>query len=220
MHPKKLWRILMNKRWPCRKSAHGFFLFSMISILILSYVSGLSTPQKPYLAFGIFIGKIEEGARIFTPARLLPLEHPEAFGHDFPTVLRFHQKEYEILLFLGEKVGLKLKATLQRYPRQPVAEWEYPNFKIPPAEEIKSAEIKRLDPAKSPIPGLRVVAFQDGGPICFIVDTRDLTLKARGMKRSTAMGLDVTRQQFLEGLNEINSWFPAYDSLVVIFQPK
>ena len=210
----------MNKRWLYRKAAQSFLLFSMISILIMSQVSGLSTPQKPYLTFGIFIGKIEEGARIFTPARLLPLEHPEALGHDFPTVLKFHQKEYEMLLFLGEKIGLKLKTTLQRYPRQPVAEWWYPDFRVPPGEKIRSAEIKKIDPAKSPIPGLSVVAYQDGWPICFIVDTRELTLEARGMKRPTAMGLDLTRNQFLEGLREIYSWFPASDSLVVIFQPK
>ena len=210
----------MNRRWLCRKAAQCFFLFSMISILVMSQVSGLSAQQKPYLTFGVFIGKIEEGARIFTPVRLLPLEHPEALGHDFPTVLKFHQKEYEMLLFLGEKVGLKLKATLQRYPRQPVAEWWYPNFEIPPAEEIRRAEIKRVDPGKSPIPGLRVVAYRGGGPICFIVDTRELTLEARGMNRPTAMGLDLTRKQFLEGLREISSWFPASDSLVVIFQSE
>jgi hypothetical protein len=192
----------------------------MISILIMSQHGRSSAPQKPYLTFGIFIGKIEEGARVFTPARLLPLEHPEALGHDFPTVLKFHQKEYEMLLFIGEKVGLKLKATLQRYPRQPVAEWWYPNFKIPPAEEIRSAEIKKVDPARSPIPGLSVVAYQAGRPICFIVDTRELSLEARGMKRPTAMGLDLTREQFLEGLREISSWFPASDSFVVIFQSE
>lgn len=129
----------MNKRLLYINVTQSFFLFLMISILIMSHGGGLSTQPKPYLTFGIFIGNIEEGARIFTPARLLPLEHPEALGHDFPTVLKFHQKEYEMLLFLGEKVGLKLKATLQRYPRQPVAEWWYPNFEIPPAEEMRSA---------------------------------------------------------------------------------
>jgi hypothetical protein len=41
---------------------------------------------KPYAPVGLFFGAIEEGARIFTPARLLPFEHPDALGHEFPTV--------------------------------------------------------------------------------------------------------------------------------------
>lgn len=205
----------MSQFLSSRKRPLSLFLF----LMVLPAIS--SIPQrKPYITFGIFIGKIEEGARIFTPVRLLPYEHPEAGGHDFPTAKRFHQKEYEVLVLLGEKVGLKLKATLQRYPTAPVAEWWYPEFLIPPVEEVKSAEVKIVNSRKSPIPGLRVVAFKEGFPLCFIVDTRGLSLEERRMKWATTSGLDITRQQFLQGLAEISSWFPPDGSWIVVFKPQ
>ncbi|HEU5218992.1 MAG TPA: hypothetical protein VFU23_10045, partial [Gemmatimonadales bacterium] len=57
---------------------------------------------KPYLLIGLFFGQVEEGARVFTPARLLPLDHPEALGHQFPTLLQLHGSEFPALLWLGE----------------------------------------------------------------------------------------------------------------------
>ena len=205
----------MSQFLSSRKGTLSLFIF----LMLLPAIS--SIPQrKPYITFGIFIGKIEEGARIFSPVRLLPYNHPESGGHDFNTAKMFHQNEYEVLVLLGEKAGLKLQATLQRYPTAPVAEWWYPEFQIPLVEEVKSAEVKVVDPEKSPIPGLRVVAYKEGFPLCFIVDTRELSLEERRMKRATTSGLDITRQQFLQGLKEISSWFPPGGSLVVIFQSQ
>lgn len=204
----------MSQFLSSRKGTLSLFLFLMLLPAISSIPQG-----KPYITFGIFIGKIEEGARIFTPVRLLPFNHPEAGGHDFPTVERFHHKEYEVLVLLGEKVGLKLEATLQRYPTAPVAEWWYPEFQIPPAEEVKNAEVKIVDSRKFPIPGLRVVVYKERFPLCFIIDTRRLSLEERGMKRATTSGLDITRQQLLQGLAEISSWFPPEGCYIVIFKP-
>jgi hypothetical protein len=44
---------------------------------------GQAARSPAYLTTGIFIGSIEEGARIFTPARLLPFDHREALRHHF-----------------------------------------------------------------------------------------------------------------------------------------
>jgi len=130
--------------------------------------------SKPFVTCGIFIGKIEEGARVFAPTRLLPFEHPEALGHQFPTALELHQSEYDILVFIGETVGLKLQMTLQRYPTQPISVWKYPDFEIPPAEEVKQADTLSLNAKTSPVPGLRVIAYKNSFPLSFIVDTRHL----------------------------------------------
>jgi len=176
--------------------------------------------SKPFVTCGIFIGKIEEGARVFTPTRLLPFDHPEALRHQFPTALELHQSEYEILVFIGEKVGLRLQSTLQRYPKQPITVWNYPDFEVPPVEEVRQADTLSFDAKTSPIPGLRVIAYKDRFPLSFIVDTRHLTLKERGMKRATAMGLDITRAQFLDGLIKVSSRIPAHGSWIVSFRSK
>lgn len=66
-------------------------------------------PAAPrYLTTGIFIASIEEGARIFTLARLLPFGHPEALTHQFPTVLQLHGGEDQVLLVIGLAAGLRL----------------------------------------------------------------------------------------------------------------
>lgn len=174
--------------------------------------------QKPVVPVGLFIGAIEEGARIFTPVRLLPFEHPEAEGHEFPNALQLHQSEYEALVWLGEQVGLKLAATLQRYPKPPVAAWGYEAFAEVPVDAIKQATVHRRQQAASPLPGLKAVAFHDGVPVCFIVDTRGLTLRERGMDRPTTMGLDLTRAQFLAGLHEIGNTLTGAGSSVVTFE--
>ena len=57
--------------------------------------------QPRYAPVGLFIGAIEEGARIFTPIRLLPFDHPEAQGHQFPNALALHRSEFDLLVALG-----------------------------------------------------------------------------------------------------------------------
>jgi hypothetical protein len=186
-------------------------------------IAGASTGHaisKPFLTCGIFIGKIEEGARVFTPTRFLPFNHPEALGHQFPTALELHQSEYDILVFIGEKVGLKLQTTLERYPMQPITAWKYPDFEVPPVEDVRRADTLSFDAETSPIPGLQVVAYKDRFPLSFIVDTRRLTLTERGMERATAMGLDLTRAQFLDGLTNVGSRIPAHGTWIVIFRSK
>jgi hypothetical protein len=84
-----------------------------------------SAPSEPNAPVGLFIGAIEEGARIFTPVRLLPFEHSESLGHDFPTVLQLHGPEFALLLWLGERAGYRLWPTLEHYPAQPAADWPY-----------------------------------------------------------------------------------------------
>ena len=109
-----------------------------------------------YVTTGIFIGAIE-GARIFTATRLLPFNHPEARGHQFPTVLQLHGGEDRLLLLVGEHAGLQLGATLQRYPTQPDTLWPYAPFPSPhrvrgvdqarAVQAVVGAEVARLDPA-------------------------------------------------------------------------
>ena len=169
----------------------------ILAMLQLSDASAQASPQP--LVFGVFIASIEEGARVFTPIRLLPFEHPDAFNHEFPNALVSHTTEVESVAHLGELAGLRLRTTLLRYPRPPVEEWPYREFAPPPVECIRAAPVER---ANSPavLPGLRALVVRDGKPLVFIVDTRGLTLEQRGMQRVTSMGLDLTRAQFLERL--------------------
>ena len=173
--------------------------------------------QKPIVPVGIFLGKIEEGARIFTPARLLPFDHPEALGHEFPTVLQLHQTEYEVLVWLGEQAGMKLATTLQRYPEPPTDEWWYQDFAELPVSEIKPADLYHFKKSDRPIPGLSAAANIDGEPVAFIVDTRDVTLEERNMQRATAMGLDLSRAEFLSGLHKAARMAGANGTMVVVF---
>jgi hypothetical protein len=194
----------------------------LIGIIVAT--SGLdaqpSTPaRKPYVTCGIFIGKIEEGARVFTPVRLLPFDHPEALGHQFPTALELHRSEYEIQLILGRHIGLGLQATLQRYPMQPIERWKFTDFDVPPAEQVRIADTLMFDASASEIPGLRAIAFKDRFPLSFIVDTRQLTLAQRGMKQSTSMGLDIDRSQLVNALTNIGLRIPAHGVWVVMVRP-
>ena len=170
-----------------------------------------------HLTFGLFLGKIEEGARIFTPVRLLPYDHPEALGHDFPTVQAFHESEYQTLLLLGERIGLKLAATLERYPKQPTSHWAYTGFSPPPVDSLRRADTLILPPADSPIPGLRAVAFYHRFPIAFIIDTRSLTLAERGMDRPTTSGLDISRRRLLDGLTLIGRRVQQKGAVIILF---
>ncbi len=164
--------------------------------------SGEGAQHLPFLTVGVFIASIEEGARIFTPVRLLPFEHPEAGGHEFPNALQLRGTEFEVLILLGEKAGLGLRATLERYPRQPDESWPYEEFSQPPLEALRYATVVRKEASTAPLPGLRVAAFHAGCPVGFIVDTRGLTLAERGMSRATTMGLDLTRAPFLDALRK------------------
>lgn len=171
--------------------------------------------QEPTLTVGLFIGAIEEGARIFTPVRLLPFEHPESEGHEFPNALALHRSELELLVDLGGRVGLLLRTTLERYPRPPVEEWAYDEFEPPPAIGPSARTVEATDPPA--LPGLRAAYFRDGRPIAFIVDTRGMTLAERGMTRATSMGLDLTRAEFLELLGRAAARYPASGDVVVTF---
>src|SRR6185503_6035143 len=157
--------------------------FSLALLFALSTTLGAQ-----YAPVGIFIGSIEEGARIFTPVRLLPLEHPESLGHQFPTVQQLHRGEDRLLLQLGQYAGLRLAATIQPYPVEPDSLWPYAPFLSPPAAQFVSLPPTVKPAATSPLPGLRAAAFVDRIPIAFIVDTRGLSLAERRMRQATTMG--------------------------------
>lgn len=180
-----------------------------------------SPETKPFLPVGLFFGQIEEGARIFTPVRFLPFEHPEALGHDFPTVLQSYGSEYEALLWLGDQAGLRLRATLQRYPREPSPTWPYSEFHPPPdTTDLRGIPVSHRPHNEALLPGLRAVLYQDGEPILFIVDTRGLSLEARGMRLPTTMGLDLNRSEFLDTLERGASLEPANGLVAIVFDPK
>jgi hypothetical protein len=171
-----------------------------------------------FVTVGLFIASIEEGARIFTPVRLLPFEHAEALNHQFPTVLRFHGGEDRLLITLGRHAGLLLGTTLQRYPTEPDTAWPYRPFQRPPAEAFEALPARHAAAADAPLPGLRAVAYLDGFPLAFIIDTRGLSLAARRMDRATSSGLDVTRAQLQAALAvgartgpATGAWMLVYD---------
>lgn len=88
-------------------------LLAFVLHLILAHdVSAQERSQPQPLVFGVFIASIEEGARVFTPIRLLPFEHPDAFNHEFPNALVNHTTEVEAVVHLGELAGLRLRTTL------------------------------------------------------------------------------------------------------------
>ena len=192
----------------------------MASGIVLA-ASGLHAQSPPvtsrYLTTGLFIGSLEEGARIFSPTRLLPFGHPEALGHQFPTVQQFHRDEDSVLLVIGRAAGLGLAATLERFPTEPDSIWPYAPFQPPPLTAIRAAPIITRDAAQAPVPGLRVVAFVDRFPVAFIVDTRGMTLAARHMTRATTMGLDMTRAEFLSGLGAAAPLAPERGAAVVVY---
>lgn len=153
-----------------------------------------------------------------TPARLLPFDHPEALGHEFPTVLQLHRDEDRLLVLLGQHAGLRLSATLQRYPTQPDTLWPYAPFRPPPLAAFQSVTHVTREAADAPLPGLRAVAFLDRFPLAFIVDTRGLSLAERQMRQATTMGLDITRAQFIAALGEAARAVPAAGPAILVFQ--
>ena len=156
---------------------------------------------RHYVPIGLFFGAIEEGARIFTPVRLLPLEHPESMHHDFPTLLQLHATEFPLLVWLGNRVGFKLWPTLERYPTLPSTDWPYPEFRAPPDSiQLNQARVAHRSASDAPLPGLRAVVFDGSGLVAFIVDTRGISLAARHMTRTTSMGIEINRADFLRAL--------------------
>lgn len=194
----------------------------LITVFAIAHLAapGLSEAQaqasRRYAVIGLFLGAIEEGARILTPARLLPRDHPEALGHDFPTVQQLHATEYPLLLWLGERVGLRLGPTLQRYPAEPDSLWPYRGLEAPPdTAALRDAPVTRRPRGEAPIPGLRAAVYDGAELVAFIVDTRALSLEERGMTRPTSMGLDVTRTEFLERVETASMALPRGFSVVL-----
>jgi hypothetical protein len=190
-----------------------------LMILLTAFAARARDQTPAYVTTGLFIGAIEEGARIFTPARLLPFGHAEALEHQFPTVLQLHGGEDQVLLILGQRLGLRLAATLQRYPTQPDTSWPYAPFAPPPVEAIRGAATITRPAADAPLPGLRAVAFVDRFPLAFIVDTRGLSLAERHMQQATTMGLDVTRAEFVTALQAASLAVPERGTAVLVYRP-
>ena len=175
-------------------------------------------PGRPYLPIGLFFASVEEGARIFTPVRLLPLDDPESLGHDFPTLQQLAGTEFQSLLWLGSQAGLRLWATLERYPREPTPAWPYRAYRQPPdSAQLRAARIEHRPKNAAPLPGLRAVLYSGGALMSFIVDTRGLTLAERGMRSPTSMGLDIGRGAFLAALGRASALVPASGLRAVIF---
>ena len=189
-----------------------------IGFLSTSSLAAQSATTPSYVTTGLFIGAIEEGARIFTPARLLPFEHPEAVGHQFPTALQLHGGEDRLLVLLGQHAGLQLQATLQRYPTEPDTLWPYAPLQPPPVDRFRTVSPILRPKNAAPLPGLRAVAFLDRFPLAFIVDTRGMSLVERHMQQATTMGLDVTRAEFLHALTIASKDAPASGAAIVIYQ--
>lgn len=177
-----------------------------------------SSDSTTYITTGIFIGAIEEGARIFTPARLLPLTHAEAAGHQFPTVLQFHGGEDRLLVLLGRHAGLSLETTLERYPVQPDTAWPYTPWLPPPVTVFDTVHALLRPAREAPLPGLRAVAYLNRFPLAFIVDTRSLTLQERHMARTTAMGLDISRADLLTALARAAEAVPPRGAAILVYQ--
>lgn len=188
------------------------------ALLCASPLGAQSATAGSYVTTGLFIGAIEEGARIFTPTRLLPFAHPEALGHQFPTVLQLHGGEDALLVLLAAHVGLRLKATLQRYPTEPDTLWPYAPLRQPPVDRFRALSPTIRSKDRAPLPGLRAVAILDGFPLAFIVDTRGLSLAERHMRQPTTMGLDLTRAEFLEALATASRAAPAHGAAIVIYR--
>lgn len=193
----------------------------LIALTGLGMESSVGQPgAKPYAPVGVFLGRIEEGARIFTPVRLLPFGHPEAEGHQFPNALQLFGSEYEAIVWLGRQAGYDLRTTLQRYPREPSADWPYPEFAQPPdTSTLRMLPLVRRPKADAPLKGLRAVLLIQRDPVCFIVDTRNLTLAERGMTRPSSMGLDLQRSEFLSATGRAAAFLSGRDTAVVVFDP-
>jgi len=204
--------------WPAYRRATIAFVVVGFAREALGQQSTAASDSAPFVTVGLFIASIEEGARIFTPVRLLPFDHPEALNHQFPTVLQFHGGEDRLLIALGRSAGLLLRTTLQRYPVEPDTTWPYAPIRRPPAELFESVLPRGKPAAEAPLPGLRAVAYLDGFPLAFIVDTRGMTLASRRMDRATSSGLDVTRAQLQAALAAGARAGPSTGAWILVYQ--
>lgn len=165
-----------------------------------------------FLPIGIYLGSPEEGARVLTAVRLYPETHPDALGHEYPTAFGFRRSEVELLVRMGRLVGLDLYATLMRHPSPPEEEWGFDGFSPPPPALLQAESIEA---GPTPVPGVRVVAYVDGEPLAYLVDTRGLSLEERGMERATSSGLDIPRTAFVSALEAAGRQLPAGPWLAV-----
>lgn len=192
---------------------------SLICLCITMAFVSAHGEVPPYAPIGIFIGAIEEGARIFTPARMFPVaDTANSEGHQFPTAQRLYGGEDKVLEYLGDQAGFKLVATLSRYPAQPDTGWPFAGYRRPPVSRVTGAPVIVLDESSVPLPGLRALCFDARQPVAFIVDTRGLTLAQRSMQRATAMGLDMTHAAFMEALATASKNVPAEGISILIYR--
>lgn len=205
----------MNRRTAAILLLTVTLLSSTTRALLAQAVSGSQAPQ--YLTAGIFLGRIELGERIFGPVRLLPFDHPESLGHEYPNQGALHTAEVEVLDYLGTLVGLQLRTTLLRYPAPPTDAWPYREWSPLPVEAIRGARVV-IAGVPASLPSLRAVAFRDRFPLAFLLDSRNLTLAQRGMQRATSMGLDLTREQFLAQLTRLAEQVPSEGTVVIVFK--
>lgn len=78
----------------------------------------------------------------------------------------------------------------------------------------------RKPAAEAPLAGVRAVAYFDGFPLAFIVDTRGLSLAARRMDRPTSSGLDVTRAQVQDALATAALGGPRSGAWVLVYERR
>lgn len=211
----------LAERVVCGCAALVVLLFASLAPGCAAQRSGLDRAQRderPSLVFGVALASVEEGARMMTPLRLLPFEHPEALGHEFPNPGQLHVSEVEALVAMGAHTGLGLRATLLRYPRPPAQRWPYKEFSPPPAQAIVACStIRRFPRAASPAPGLRAVAKVGGRPAAFIIDTRGLSLEERGMTRPTTGGIDYDRATLLRAMEAACAMIEDAEDAVILF---
>lgn len=193
-------------------------ILTVFMLLAASFPSRAQETTKPQIPIGILLGKIEGGARIFTPVRLLPFEHPESQGHQFPNALQLYGTEFHLLLWIGHQAGYELRSTLMRYPKEPSPDWPYEMFLEPDTSILRTIPIVKRSSVDSPLKGLRAVLFVNHQPVCFIVDTRNLTLEVRGMKKPTTMGLDMDRAGFMSALAKAIRYVGSRGSAAVVFE--
>ena len=213
-------KCLLSLNHESAKRTMRIFPTSLLVVLILGSgfeSSAQDSNSKPTIPFGIFLASIEEGGRIFTPIRLLPFSHPESEGHQFPNALQLYGTELDVLLRIGHEAGYDLRPTLMRYPKEPSPSWPYAEFLQPDTSFLRTATVVHRPAADSPLKGLRAVYFVGNQLVAFIVDTRNLTLAERGMKRATSMGLDLTRADFLDSIAKAGKFASAERGTLLIF---
>ncbi len=164
---------------------------------------GRTAPKGSFIPVGLFLGSPEEGARMLSAVRLLPRDHRDSRGEQFPLVSTFSKDEVDALLLLGDAAGFDFGPTLDQFPLEPLNNWRYRDFRPPPVSDLEIAKRIFLDSSDAPFHGLVAAAFHDGNPVCFLVDTRSLSLRARDMRRPNELGLDIRRSRFLDGLDRV-----------------